>query len=415
MLQADEGAPAGQDESNVSADGAAQATAGEGSEQSGLDALGETLDDQVLDSMVYHSLPEWMQAPLNTLADFPLLLVPVLVLAGYIVGKIAQWVVSALIGRLTRRTQTDFDDRVVALVRKPLMTTPVMLSLLLVTAILGAPPLARKITVGVLGTLLMLSWLRFALRVTHLILDELSEREDQFEWIEARTLPMFEIGTRVLLVAVAGYLFLAIWGIDPTAWLASAGVIGIAVGFAARDTLANLFSGLFIVADSPYKIGDFIVLDPTGERGKVTHVGMRSTRLLTRDDIEITIPNAVIANSKIINQSGGPYEKFRIRIAVGVAYGSDVDQVCEVLKAVADESQSVARNPTPRVRMRRFGDSSLDFELLCWVNMPLERGRVTHELLMAVYKRFAAEGIGIPFPQRDLHVRSMPAGNDGDA
>ena len=86
----------------------------------------------------------------------------------------------------------------------------------------------------------------------------------------------------------------------------------------------------FILADAPYKIGDFVVLD-SGERGEVTHIGIRSTRLLTRDDIQVTIPNSVMGNTKIINESGGPTEKFRIRVIVGVAYGSDIDQVREVL------------------------------------------------------------------------------------
>ena len=122
---------------------------------------------------------------------------------------------------------------------------------------------------------------------------------------------------KMLLIGFGAYVFLMIWGINATAWLASAGVIGIAVGFAAKDTLSNLLSGVAIVADTPYKIGDYVVLD-SGERGKVTNLGMRSTRLLTRDDVEITVPNAVIANATIINESGGPWVKHRIRSEVAV-------------------------------------------------------------------------------------------------
>jgi small-conductance mechanosensitive channel len=180
-------------------------------------------------------------------------------------------------------------------------------------------------------------------------------------------------------------------------------VIGIAVGFAAKDTLANLFGGLFIVADAPYKIGDYINLDG-GERGLVTHVGIRSTRLLTRDDIEVTVPNALMANAKIINESGGPWAKERIRVPIGVAYGSDVDQVCEVLTAVAAGHDDVCEHPEPRVRFRSFGDSSLDFELLCWIEEPVLRGKVLHELNMALYKSFQSHRIEIPFPQRDVHL-----------
>ena len=221
---------------------------------------------------------------------------------------------------------------------------------------------------------------------------------------------MFDITANLINVAVTGYLALLIWGIDPTAWLASAGVIGIAVGFAARDTLANLFSGIFIVVDSPYKIGDYVVLD-TGERGEVTHVGLRSTRLLTRDDVEVTIPNAIIANAKIINESGGPWEKYRIRIPVGVAYGSDVDRVSEVLEEEARSHPDILDYPAPRVRMRAFGASSLDFELLGWVDKPVLRGRVTDSLLKSIYKRFQAEEITIPFPQTDVYLHRMGSGD----
>ena len=187
-----------------------------------------------------------------------------------------------------------------------------------------------------------------------------------------------------------------------------AGIVGLALSFAARDTLSNLFAGVSIVADAPYKTGDFIILE-TGERGVVTHIGLRSTRLMTRDDVEITIPNGVIGNSKIINEAGGDSQKHRIRVAVGVAYGSDIDKVIETLEAVAADHDEVCDEPAPRVRFRRFGDSSLDFELLCWIGRPVDRGRLSHDLNCAVYKAFAGNDIQIPFPQRDLHVRSMPS------
>jgi len=140
----------------------------------------------------------------------------------------------------------------------------------------------------------------------------------------------------------------------------------------------------------------------------VTDIGLRSTRILTRDDVEITVPNGIIGNGKIINEAGGPTAHHRIRIAVGVAYGSDIDHVIKVLAGVADEQQEVLTNPAPRVRFRSFGDSSLNLELLGWIARPVDRGRVTHELNCAVYKALNENHIQIPFPQRDLHVVSMP-------
>jgi small-conductance mechanosensitive channel len=197
------------------------------------------------------------------------------------------------------------------------------------------------------------------------------------------------------------------WDVDMTAWLASAGVVGIAVGFAAKDTLANLFSGVFILADAPYKIGDYVVLD-SGERGKVTHIGIRSTRLLTRDDVEITIPNSIMGNTRVLNESGGPHEKYRIRVSVGVAYGSDIDQVKAVLKEIAINEPQVCDDPEPRVRFLKFGASSLDIDLLCWTENPEVRGRVLDILNTTIYKRFNAEGIEIPYSKQDVYIKEMP-------
>jgi len=366
-------------------------------------------EDAMLDSMLWDMLPEQVQAPLEFLAAYPVLLLAVVVFLGFLVGKALQFLIRLVRTRLANRTRTSYDDKLLAVLRKPALTVPVILSLFLVTAIVPLPGMARSITVNVLATIVLLSLTRAALAASHVFLELLADSKDKVDIVEARTLPMFDIASKVVVVAMAGYGALLIWGVDPTAWLASAGVIGIAVGFAARDTLANLFSGIFIVVDAPYKIGDYVVLD-TGERGEVTHVGLRSTRLLTRDDVEVTIPNAIIANAKIINESGGPWEKYRIRIKVGAAYGSDVDHVCEVLEDIARENGDIVADPAPRVRMRGFGDSSLDFELLGWVLAPVHRGRVSHELYKTVYKRFMEEGIEIPFPQRDVHLYRSDGG-----
>jgi small-conductance mechanosensitive channel len=218
-------------------------------------------------------------------------------------------------------------------------------------------------------------------------------------------LPLFDITAKTLIVGSAAWGVLITWSVDVTAWLASAGILGIAIGFAAKDTLANLFSGIFILADAPYKLGDYVVLD-SGERGQVTEIGMRSTRILTRDDIQIIIPNAAIGAAKIVNESGGPHVKRRVRIAVGVAYGSDVERVKAVLLDVALKSYHLVNLPAPRVRFRAFGNSSLDFELLGWIDEPEARGRAVDELNTAIYHRFQEENIEIPFPQRDLHIKT---------
>ncbi len=121
----------------------------------------------------------------------------------------------------------------------------------------------------------------------------------------------------------------------------------------------------------------------------------------------------MIANAKIVNESGGPWVKSRVRVPVGVAYGSDVDEVEELLVRVAADHGEVVRDPAPRARFRAFGASSLDFELLCWVESPELRGRIIHELNKAIYKALIEAGIEIPFPQQDIYVRSLPGQGDG--
>ena len=357
-------------------------------------------------------LPAWVPGPAQSLWHLidrqPWLGFLVIVALGLIAAKVAQMIIARGLARLTAKTATQFDDRLIELLHRPVFQTVFLFALALATRSLDLPAGFTSNVVRILETIVVLTWLFAGFPICRLVLEALGHVKDRFQVIEKRTIPLFDITMKLLLFGGATYVALMIWDIDATAWLASAGVVGIAVGFAAKDTLANLFAGFFIVADAPYKLGDFVIL-PSGERGKVTHVGVRSTRLLTRDDIEITVPNAQIANAKIINESGGPWERERIRIKVGVAYGTDVDQVVEVLTRLAVEHQHICEAPMPRVRLRGFGASSLDFELLCWIDEPVLRGRLSHELYMEVYKTFNQLGIEIPFQQTDLHIKELPA------
>ncbi|MHC4941053.1 MAG: mechanosensitive ion channel family protein [Planctomycetota bacterium] len=312
-----------------------------------------------------------------------------------------QWVLTRAVLVMTRRTATELDDTIVARLR-----FPIFLTVLFIGAMIALrrwdPPFGDTTvwrTRNVLITIATLFWIRSLRRIGDAVCDALARKVDDFNWIQPQSLPIYEILSGLLVIGAGIYVVLVAWEVDLTAWLASAGIIGIAVGFAARDTLANLFAGMFILADAPYRLGDYIVLDGQ-ERGKVTQIGIRSTRLLTRDDIEITIPNSVIANSKIVNETGGPHQKRRVRIQVGVAYGSDIDRVREVLMEIARDSGLAAEHPEPRVRFRNLGDSSLDFHLQIWIDEPALRGRAVDQLLTAIYKRFNEEGIEIPFPQR---------------
>ena len=294
------------------------------------------------------------------------------------------------------------------LFHRPIYLSVFLIGLALATRVVKIGEPYDGIIFSSLLSIAYLVWAIFLIRATQSLLRAAAQSERHVGILHSKTLPLFQNLANILIVVFAVYIIFTAWDVDMTALLASAGIIGIAVGFAAKDTLANLFSGVFILADAPYKIGDYVVLD-TGERGEITHIGIRSTRMLTRDDVEVTVPNSVMGNTKIINESGGPGgEKYRIRVAVSVAYGSDIDQVNDALMDIALNDESVCSDPEPRVRFRTFGASGLDFELLCWIDQPVLRGRVLHTLNCKVYKRFIEEKIEIPFSKHDLYIKEMP-------
>ena len=326
----------------------------------------------------------------------------VVAVGSILVAFVAELIIRVTLGALARRTSSDLDDRVAAGLRRPVFLSVVFIGLGWAADILELPARVLSITHSVLETLAVFVWSAAAFSIGTAILETLSRRAGESSIVQPRTMPVFEILIRLLVIGAAVYFTFLAWDIDVTAWLASAGIIGIAVGFAAKDTLANFFAGIFIIADAPYKVGDWIVLD--GElRGRVIKIGVRSTRLLTSDDIEITVPNSVIGASKIVNEVGGPSVKQRIRIKVQCAYGSDIDQVREVLLACGDEPE-VAREPTPQVNLNSFGDSGLNVELRVWIEDPARRDAIIDRLNSRVYKAFAAAGIEIPFPRRDIHI-----------
>jgi small-conductance mechanosensitive channel len=219
---------------------------------------------------------------------------------------------------------------------------------------------------------------------------------------DGSVVPIFQNVWTAALIGLSAFTLLELWNKDVTPLLASAGVIGIIVGFAARDTIANLFGSIALFFDGTYKVGDWVVLEG-GDRGRVEDISIRSTVIRTRDDVLVTVPNSILNSSKVVNESV-PRRKRRIRVPVSVAYGTDYDLLEETLLGVTEDVSPVLDAPSPRVRMREFGDSALKFELLCWVPDPVLRGRATHDLNVAIYRAFDEAGIEVPFPQREIRI-----------
>ncbi len=319
-----------------------------------------------------------------------------------------RFVLVPLLKHLAGRTSTDLDDALVGRLNPGLFQTVFLLGVAYAVRDLINHTSADYAIWSTALTLVVFIWGRFLLDAGVIVTRHVSGLADRFTWIQARTLPLVQFIFKVLVIAVMVYLVMEIWNLDLTTWLASAGVAGIAIGFAAKDTLANFISGVFILADAPYKVGDYINIDGT-TRGEVTDIGMRSTRILTRDNIEVTVPNAVIGNAKIVNESSGPSVKMRVRLDVNVAYGSDVEQVREILNNCTQDVPHVSSQPLPTVRFVAMGESALVFQVRVYVQQPKFRGRVVDALNTRIYQALGQAQIEIPFPQRDLTIKNWPS------
>lgn len=368
----------------------------------------ENQAEKELDTMVV----DWLRPLFETVSANPWIQSVIVIVITFTCASLLTWLIFRIISAITRRTHFVFDDQIALILRPPIYFSLVVIGL---TAGINLMPLEawKLYLIRGMRTIGIVIWVVFCIRLASLLLKRVAGLSNKFTFIQHRTVTLFDNLAKITIFGAGVYAFFVVWNIDMTAWLASAGIAGIAIGFAAKDTLSNLFSGVFIIADAPYKVGDYIELE-RGGRGKVVNIGLRSTRILTRDDIEVTIPNSIIGNSTIINQSGGPHEKMRIRLKIGVAYGSNVDKVKEILVEAAKASPLVCASPEPRVRFRQFGASSLDFEVLFWVENPELKGMVLDAMNTAVYNRLREEHIEIPYAKQDLYIKGLPDALSGN-
>jgi MscS family membrane protein len=303
---------------------------------------------------------------------------------------------------LSRWSGLGIRSQLFEIIRRPLWVSVILVGTLSEVKWLALPPPADFVILAATLTGLAIVWTIVVGKTLRLACSRLTgyypAAEELFRLSE-------NIGTAIIGV-MGGLIVLSIWQINLTPLLASAGLVGIIVGLAAKDTLGNFFGGISVFLDRPFRRGDYIVLN-SGERGKVIDIGLRSTRIITRDDVLISVPNSMMVNTKVVNESA-PSRRMRVRVKISTAYTSNVHRVKEVLLKVAHENPLVLREPEPRVRFRSFGDSGLNFELLCWTGNPGDKGRLIDELNSAVFEEFNHTGIVFPVPQRDVFVHRSP-------
>jgi len=213
-----------------------------------------------------------------------------------------------------------------------------------------------------------------------------------------------------LLVTVGFFVALAFVGANLDNLTLVIGALGVGVGLGLQDLVKNFFSGLVLLFERPVRVGDTVILE--GEWATVQKIGLRATTVTTFDRSEIIVPNGVLTSEKVTNWTLSD-QVSRLLVPVGVAYGSDLETVFRLLQEAAAEHPNVLEEPAPLVLFVGFGDSSLDFELRVWIGSMDQRLPTRSELHADIDRRFRENGVTIPFPQRDLYLKSMPGASAG--
>jgi small-conductance mechanosensitive channel len=331
------------------------------------------------------------------------------IIAGLAVAGIARMIVRWL-EKFAETTETKWDDIIIAAIGTPVQVGIFAISVYIALKYFDIVPvqyawiLSDKVLNSIyilIGTWIASSLLHDIIRIYGRELAKLTEGD-----ADDRIIDLLELAVRYVVWFAGIMLVFVNLEINITPFLAGAGIAGLALALAAQDLISNFFGGAIITVDKPFKIGDRIEVDT--HYGDVMSIGTRSTRIKTIDGKIVTLPNSKITSNSVVNFSE-PDPKIRYTIPVTVAYGSDVLRVKQVLAEVVQDAikntEYFAAEPAPKIFFQEFGDSSLKFVIYVWAkayNIPDE---VKDAINVRIAVRFAAEGIEIPFPQLDVHMR----------
>ena len=216
----------------------------------------------------------------------------------------------------------------------------------------------------------------------------------------------------VIIYATGFILALDVLGLNIMPFVAGAGVAGIAIGFAAKDTLSNLIAGILLIIDRPFEVGDRIEVwsAPTNSAtwGDVIDIGLRATKIRTTDNIVIVIPNNEIMRRDIINYTTITKE-IRVRVPIGIAYDADVKKAKAIITKISLELEWILKEPAPKVVVKSFGDSAVNLEARIWITEPRRRMDTISHITDRVKEEFQKEGIEIPYPKRDIFIKESKA------
>ena len=221
--------------------------------------------------------------------------------------------------------------------------------------------------------------------------------------------------TQYTIITIGALISFQFVGIDLSGLAVIFGLLSVGIGFGLQNVTSNFISGLIILFERPISVGDRVTVSNID--GDVTEINIRATKVRTVNNVSIIVPNSEFVSKDVINYSHGD-PTYRLDIDVGVSYGSDLETVLKAMREVADENKHVLQKPPPDVHLLEFGESSWNMQLRSWIGDVKDYPQIRNELNQAIVRKFREYGVEIPFPQRDLHVRSsvpLPLDDKGSA
>jgi MscS family membrane protein len=331
-----------------------------------------------------------------------------IVIAGIFIAAMLFFVVGWLQKR-AERTESKLDDIILAALGTPMVIAVIVITIYLALQVAVLPPGLDWLVESKYFTAFLIiigAWVTssFAYNMISVYGSRVAGLTDTE--LDDRMIALGLIVAKYIIWFIAFLLILSVLEIDITPFLAGAGIIGLAVALAAQDLISNFFGGAMIAVDKPFALHDRIQIDQY--YGDVIHVGPRSTRIKTLDNQIVTIPNAKVVDSFIVNYAM-PEPRLKVRIPIGVAYGSDVEKVKSVLLDIAGEAAEsvpyILADPKAEVYFLEFGESSLNFQLVVWCTEFGLSWETKDAINTRIAGRFADEGIEIPFPQMDVYLK----------
>lgn len=322
-------------------------------------------------------------------------------------SELARYFVRHIAPKLVKHTSSSLDDEILGAIRNPITV------LFLAAGAYFAVKSMDNLSLGLIGTLdrlaLAMLILVSAYLVSNLIMAILrwyarDVAPHTNSDLDDHLIPFMEKLIGVVVYLLAFLVILKSFGVEITALVASMGVAGIAVALAAQESLSNVFGAVAILLDRPYKVGDRLLIPGVGQ-GDVLDIGMRSTRVLTRDRRVVVIPNRDMASSEIVNLSL-PDNRLRLKLKVGVAYNADIDRASRILEEIAASNELVAKEPKPASYVSSLGDFSIEIVLLVWIADYQQDFDVTDQLYRQILVRFKEEGIEISYPVMTIMPRA---------